>query len=164
MLSYTVIPPNSQFLGLRKNRIREFGCLIKVPRVWRSQGLKSSERNRELENFASLEPRVCEVLLYSLSRRNSCLPGCSSSQARCEIILVYRIRIRHSTSTRICRISVNHGRPWHYLRTAHVRLSCPDVNRMHNTTYAGLTLSSCRNMTSFLRATNTAGIICKKTM
>ena len=60
----TVIPPNSRFLGLRKNRNREFGCLIKVPRVWRSQGLKSSERNRELENFASLEPRVCEVLLY----------------------------------------------------------------------------------------------------
>ena len=50
----TVIPPNSRFLGLRKNRNREFGCLIKVPRVWRSQGLKSSERNRELENFASL--------------------------------------------------------------------------------------------------------------
>ena len=24
----------------------------------------SSKRNRELENFASLEPRVCEVLLY----------------------------------------------------------------------------------------------------
>ena len=29
---------------------------------------KSSERNRELENFASLEPRVCEVLLYSLTQ------------------------------------------------------------------------------------------------
>ena len=27
--------------------------------------VKNSERNRELENFASLEPRVCEVLLYS---------------------------------------------------------------------------------------------------
>ena len=26
--------------------------------------VKSSERNRELENFASLEQRVCEVLLY----------------------------------------------------------------------------------------------------
>ena len=26
--------------------------------------VKNSERNRELENFASLEPRVCEVLLY----------------------------------------------------------------------------------------------------
>ena len=26
--------------------------------------LKNSERNRKLENFASLEPRVCEVLLY----------------------------------------------------------------------------------------------------
>ena len=25
---------------------------------------KSSDRNRELENFASLELRVCEVLLY----------------------------------------------------------------------------------------------------
>ena len=61
----TVIPPNSRFLGLRKNRNREFGCLIKVPRVWRSQGLTSSDWNRELENFASLEPRVCEVLLYS---------------------------------------------------------------------------------------------------
>ena len=59
----TVIPPNSRFLGLRKNRNREFGCLIKVPRVWRSQGLTSSDWNRELENFASLEPRVCEVLL-----------------------------------------------------------------------------------------------------
>ena len=29
--------------------------------------VKNSERNRELENFASLEPRVCEVLLYYLS-------------------------------------------------------------------------------------------------
>ena len=63
-IHYTVIPPNSRFLGLRKNRNREFGCLIKVPRVWRSQGLTSSKRDRELENFASLEPRVCEVLLY----------------------------------------------------------------------------------------------------
>ena len=27
--------------------------------------VKNSKRNRELENFASLEPRVCEVLLYS---------------------------------------------------------------------------------------------------
>ena len=27
--------------------------------------VKNSERNRELENFASLEPRVCEVLLYN---------------------------------------------------------------------------------------------------
>ena len=27
--------------------------------------VKNSERDRELENFASLEPRVCEVLLYS---------------------------------------------------------------------------------------------------
>ena len=26
--------------------------------------VKNSERNRELENSASLEPRVCEVLLY----------------------------------------------------------------------------------------------------
>ena len=26
--------------------------------------VKNSERNRELENFASLESRVCEVLLY----------------------------------------------------------------------------------------------------
>ena len=26
--------------------------------------VKSSEGNRELENFASLEPRVCKVLLY----------------------------------------------------------------------------------------------------
>ena len=26
--------------------------------------VKKSERNCELENFASLEPRVCEVLLY----------------------------------------------------------------------------------------------------
>ena len=26
--------------------------------------VKNSERNRELENFASLEPRVCEGLLY----------------------------------------------------------------------------------------------------
>ena len=29
-----------------------------------SLGVKSSKRNRELENFASLEPRVREVLLY----------------------------------------------------------------------------------------------------
>ena len=28
--------------------------------------VKNSERNRELENSASLEPRVCEVLLYLL--------------------------------------------------------------------------------------------------
>ena len=28
--------------------------------------VKNSERNPELENFASLEPRVCEVLLYIL--------------------------------------------------------------------------------------------------
>ena len=27
--------------------------------------VKNSERNRELENFASLEPQVCEVLLYT---------------------------------------------------------------------------------------------------
>ena len=46
-LLFTVIPPNSRFLGLRKKRNHEFGCLIRVPRVWRSQGLKSSERNRE---------------------------------------------------------------------------------------------------------------------
>ena len=26
--------------------------------------VKNSERNRELENFVSLEPQVCEVLLY----------------------------------------------------------------------------------------------------
>ena len=31
--------------------------------------VKSSDRNRELENFASLEPRVCEVLLYSLLKK-----------------------------------------------------------------------------------------------
>ena len=30
--------------------------------------VKNSERNRELENIASLEPRVCEVLLYSRSK------------------------------------------------------------------------------------------------
>ena len=29
-----------------------------------SLGVKSSKRNRELENSASLGPRVCEVLLY----------------------------------------------------------------------------------------------------
>ena len=29
--------------------------------------VKNSERNRELEDFASLEPRVCEVLLYMIS-------------------------------------------------------------------------------------------------
>ena len=29
--------------------------------------VKNSERNRELENFASLEPRVCEVLLHNFS-------------------------------------------------------------------------------------------------
>ena len=31
--------------------------------------VKSSKRNRELENFASLEPRVCEVLLYLLNSK-----------------------------------------------------------------------------------------------
>ena len=65
----TVIPPNSRFLGLRKTRNREFGCKVKVPRVWRSLEVKSSDRNRELENFASLEPRICEVLLYGEKHR-----------------------------------------------------------------------------------------------
>ena len=31
--------------------------------------VKSSERNRELEDFASLELRVCEVLLYDLLKK-----------------------------------------------------------------------------------------------
>ena len=33
--------------------------------------VKNSERNRELENFASLEPRVCEVLLYLIDMKNA---------------------------------------------------------------------------------------------
>ena len=44
-------------LGLGRNR--EF-----VDPRTASLGVKNSKRNRELENSASLEPRVCEVLLY----------------------------------------------------------------------------------------------------
>ena len=42
----TVIPPNSRFLGLRKNRNREFGCLIKVPRVWRYRTVRGTASQR----------------------------------------------------------------------------------------------------------------------
>ena len=34
-IMHTVIPSNSQILGLENNRNRKFGCLIKVPRAWR---------------------------------------------------------------------------------------------------------------------------------
>ena len=53
------------------SKLAIFGALkIANSRIWMlvkgtaSLEVKSSERNRELENFASLEPRVCEVLLY----------------------------------------------------------------------------------------------------
>ena len=53
------------------SKLAIFGALKKAnSRIWMlvkgtaSLEVKSSERNRELENFASLEPRVCEVLLY----------------------------------------------------------------------------------------------------
>ena len=57
----TVIPPNSRFLGLRKEQESRIWVLIKGTA---SLEVKSSEQNRELENFTSLEQRVCEVLLY----------------------------------------------------------------------------------------------------
>ena len=56
------------------SKLAIFGALkIANSRIWMlvkgtaSLEVKSSERNRELENFASLEPRVCEVLLYIVS-------------------------------------------------------------------------------------------------
>ena len=58
----TVIPPNSQLMRLRKKQESRIWVLIKGTA---SLEVKNGERNRELENFASLEPRVCEVLLYS---------------------------------------------------------------------------------------------------
>ena len=57
----TVILPNSRNLGHRKWQKLRIWVLNKGTA---SLEVKNSERNRELENFASLEPRVCEVLLY----------------------------------------------------------------------------------------------------
>ena len=56
----TVIPPNSRFLGLRKEQESRIWVLIKGTA---SLEVKSSEWNRELENFASFEPGVSEALL-----------------------------------------------------------------------------------------------------